>query len=363
MKERDVGDAYRIGTPEQIDLAYDVAGLGSRFLAALVDTVIQTGLLVLIWFGSISLVALLDGVGGRADDTGLASAMQAAAALGTFATLWGYHVFCEMVWHGQTPGKRWVGLRVIKEGGYPIGFVDSVIRNVVRLVDFLPLFYVIGAIVMFVDRRSRRLGDLAAGTLVVKERRELRLEGVTAGLFAPADGASPLAPELARLSPADRSLLREYLRRRGTLTVAAREALAAKVAPGMAGKIGREIGQAGPDGFLVRLADELGGRPAVAAPTASAPPASDGRPRRSLPAAILTPLGVILLGALAVVVALAFLFWPSERGGATLAPTPTSVVGEGTPRPRPTALRRRRARRADGVLPGVLQDDDAGRPR
>ena len=64
MKEHDVGDAYRIGTPEQIDLAYDVAGLGSRFLAALVDTVIQTVLLVLIWFGSVSLVALLDGVGG-----------------------------------------------------------------------------------------------------------------------------------------------------------------------------------------------------------------------------------------------------------------------------------------------------------
>jgi uncharacterized RDD family membrane protein YckC len=342
LREQDAVGAYRVDTPEQIDLAYDVAGLGSRFLAALVDATIQVLLFGLIWFvGAVGAGALI-GLFGDDSESAVSAAVVAGAVLGTFATLWGYHVFFEMVWHGQTPGKRWLGLRVIKEGGYPLGFVDSVIRNVVRLVDFLPFSYLIGAVVMFVDRRSRRLGDLAAGTLVVKERRELRLEGVTAGLFDRSEGAAPAAPELTRLTPADRSLLREYTRRRETLADAARQSLAARLAPAIAAKIGRAVGPEGADGFLIGLAAELGWREPGAGTAAAELAASRGQPdgprqRRGVPARLLTPLGVILLGAVVVAAVLGFLFWPTGDDGLGRDPTPTVRAVDGAPRPGPTA--------------------------
>jgi uncharacterized RDD family membrane protein YckC len=338
LRDQETAGAYRVETPEQIELAYDVAGLGSRFLAALVDTTIQVVLFGLIWFVGAFGAGVLIELFGDGSDAAVGSAVVAGAVLGTFATLWGYHVFFEMVWHGQTPGKRWLGLRVIKEGGYPLGFVDSVIRNVVRLVDFMPFSYLIGAVVMFVDRRSRRLGDLAAGTLVVKERRELRLEGVTAGLFDPAEGAAPAAPELARLTPAERSLLREYTRRRGTLADAARVALAARLAPAVAARIGRAVGPEGADGFLTGLAAELGGRERGAVTAAAGPAASHGqpegpRPRRGVRARLLTPLGVLLLGAVVIAAVLGFLFWPTEGDVLGPGPTPTVRAVEGAPRP------------------------------
>jgi hypothetical protein len=93
-----------------------------------------------------------------------------------FALLWGYYIFFETLWNGQSPGKRWVGLRVIAHDGTPIGVSATLIRNLVRIVDFLPLYYGIGVVTMFIDRQSRRLGDFAAGTLVVYERGAITLE-------------------------------------------------------------------------------------------------------------------------------------------------------------------------------------------
>lgn len=144
----------------------------------------------------------------------------------TFGVVWGYYVFFELVWHGQSPGKRWIGLRVIKEGGYPIGFADSAIRNLLRIIDFLPFDCTVGVVVMLLDRRSRRLGDLAAGTLVVKERRDLKVETLELDLDrrlegAGAEGAADLVgveiTNADRLTPADHSLLREHFLRRQSL--------------------------------------------------------------------------------------------------------------------------------------------------
>jgi hypothetical protein len=163
---------------------------------------------------------------------------------------------------------------------------------------------------------------------------------VTAGFAGPADGLAPSAPELARLTPAERSLLREYLRRRSSLEPTARAALAGRVAPGLAGRIGREIGAEGADGFLVRLADEVARRPSVADSTSPLGGPAGARPRRSLRQTVLTPLGVILLGAVAIVVVVAYLAWPEDDGETVLRPTPCPVVVRGTPRPRPTALPR-----------------------
>jgi uncharacterized RDD family membrane protein YckC len=163
-------DRYTVDTPESIELAYDVAGIGSRFLAAIVDS-------LLIIVGQALLLYLL-GLATAAMSVGESVVIGLGAGL-SFLMLWGYYIIFELVWSGQSPGKRLVGLRVVREGGRPITFVSSAIRNVVRLVDFLPALYGIGVVVMFIDARARRLGDFAAGTLVVREGLPLSLAELT----------------------------------------------------------------------------------------------------------------------------------------------------------------------------------------
>mgnify|MGYP005859356909 CR=1 FL=1 len=267
-------DLYRVETPERIDLEYDVAGLGSRLAAAVVDTAVlgsAAGLVAVLGTVSVSYafetLARLVGVA----DPGPDSVLWALAIIVvlTFGVVWGYYVFFELVWHGQSPGKRWIGLRVIKEGGYPIGFGDSAIRNLIRIIDFLPFNYTVGAVVMLLDRRSRRLGDLAAGTLVVKERRDLKVETLAldlnrrlepGGAERAADLARPEIPNVDRLTPADHSLLREYLLRRQSLDDRAAAALAARLAAAFARRLDHDRGGEPPELFLARLARQLGER-------------------------------------------------------------------------------------------------------
>lgn len=267
-------DRYRVDTPERIDLEYDVAGLGSRFLAALIDTTILSVAAALVAvLSSLGLAFGLGALAGLLDSSAIrdvaSSVVGAGALLLTVGVLWGYYVFFELVWHGRTPGKRWIGLRVIKDGGYPVGFVDSAIRNVVRVVDFLPAYYIAGMLTMLVDRRSRRLGDLAAGTLVVKERRDLSLETLmpdAAALLASApreatarrDGERPPIANLDRLAVADASLVREYLLRRASLSKPGAEALAARLAEALAERLEHDLAGEDPDAFLARLSRQIG---------------------------------------------------------------------------------------------------------
>lgn len=258
-------DRYRIETPERIDLEYEVAGIGSRFLASLLDSIILVTLVVLVVvFGALGLGLVLStgaaaaGVVDRA--TGVAVAYAIAGLVG-FLLFWGYYVFFEIVWHGQSPGKRVVGLRVIKDGGYPIGFVDSAIRNIVRLVDFLPGYYIVGVIVMFFDRRYRRLGDLAAGTVVVKERRDLKLDSLGLdrqdGVAVDSGPSETVMPNLDRLTPNDRRLLREYFVRRTSLSPPAAATLSAHLAEAFAGRLGYDSTGERPEAFLERLRNQL----------------------------------------------------------------------------------------------------------
>jgi hypothetical protein len=136
-------------------------------------------------------------------------------------------------------------LRVVREGGRPITFVGSAIRNLIRIVDFLPALYGIGVVVMFVDRRSRRLGDLAAGTLVVKERRSITLASLTAGAVAPfpalAPGEALRQPTLANiglLNDQDYNLVQEFLGRRSELGREARARLGAQLAGNIQARLG-----------------------------------------------------------------------------------------------------------------------------
>jgi hypothetical protein len=128
-------------------------------------------------------------------------------------------VVFELVWNGQSPGKRWVGLRVIRTDGTPITLSESLIRNLVRLVDFMPLAYGVGVVTMFVNAQARRLGDLAAGTIVVHDRPSVTLESLAAKpvpsvLQTLTDPGADLPVE--RLDSQDIQIAEDFLRRRAS---------------------------------------------------------------------------------------------------------------------------------------------------
>jgi uncharacterized RDD family membrane protein YckC len=237
-------DLYTVETPENIALSYDVAGIGSRFLAATLDS-------ALIAAGQALVLYLLSLATGITDVTD--SLFVAVGAALSFVILWGYYIVFELVWGGQSPGKRLLGLRVVREGGRPITFLAAATRNVVRIVDFLPALYGIGVVVMFADRRARRLGDFAAGTLVVRERGVITLASLTEPAL-PADAAPTLAT-VGLVSARDYALVQEFLDRRAELGPDVRRRLAEQLAAGLQARLG--IPQGGDaERFLQYLASE-----------------------------------------------------------------------------------------------------------
>src|SRR5437660_7404532 len=158
---------YSVLTPERVSLQYDIAGIGSRGAAALVDTAIQALALSVVLIGLAAAFAATQRPAGFS--TGSGALFVGLFALAIFVVTAGYFMLFEILWSGQTPGKRLVGVRVIRENGYPIRPVDAVIRNLVRIVDWLPGVYGVGVLTMLMNKRSRRLGDFASGTIVVRE--------------------------------------------------------------------------------------------------------------------------------------------------------------------------------------------------
>jgi uncharacterized RDD family membrane protein YckC len=211
---------YRVLTPERVALQYDIAGIGSRGAAAMVDTLIQAIALTVV-FAALSGGTAVLGVSlslGR----GTATLFLGLVALAIFVITSGYFMLWEIVWNGQTPGKRLVGVRVIRENGYPIRPVDAVIRNLVRIVDWLPLFYGVGMLSMLLNPQSRRLGDFASGTIVVRERSSSIPLSATA------------SPRGYGLSAADATLVRDFLMRRSTMDARVRADLARRIATAIA---------------------------------------------------------------------------------------------------------------------------------
>lgn len=207
-----------IGTPENVVFGYEVAGIGSRFLAAVVDTTLIALLLLVTNFLLLTIASAASPAGGPTGDA--AAWLIAVLGLVSFFVLWGYYIFFEMLWNGQSPGKRLVGLRVIRSDGSPIGVVESIVRNLIRIVDFLPLYYGIGVVVMFVSQRAQRLGDLAASTLVVYDRGVVTLESLGRSASpAPLPPDGPLAQlPLERLQQADIAVAESFLQRRRQFT-------------------------------------------------------------------------------------------------------------------------------------------------
>ncbi len=206
-----------IDTPENVVFGYEVVGIGSRFLAALIDTTI---IALLLLGANVILIYVL--VGGLDNLSIGNSFVVALLSLISFAFFWGYYIYFEMRWNGSSPGKRQVGIRVIRADGTPITLAESIIRNLVRLVDFLPGAYGLGLVTMFIDSKARRLGDLAANTLVVREQTAVSLESLnnTAAKTSPVASRAPGGAEreaakwpVDKLTEADIQLAESLLQR------------------------------------------------------------------------------------------------------------------------------------------------------
>ena len=242
-------DQISIDTPELVSIELPLAGIGSRFIALLVDYLIWgAGLVVVVVLAFLLLPAL------RTFNRISAQWAEAIVIFTLFLFNWGYFTLFEAFWNGRTPGKRVAKIRVIQRSGRSIGLVESMARNLVRYVDQLPFFYAVGVITMFVTRQHQRLGDLAAGTLVVRDREsETPLWGdtgsrtFTAQLFRasvpipePHTAVTLSALGISKLSSADLEVLEGFFSRRLDMSLVTRQALAVRIAAAIQAKSGLE---------------------------------------------------------------------------------------------------------------------------
>jgi uncharacterized RDD family membrane protein YckC len=204
-----------VRTGEAVAIRYELAGLGSRFLAVVVDMLAQV--LVLIVLG----VAVGFTLPLFRSPTFSAWLIALAIAV-LFLIFFGWFIIFEIWWSGRTPGKRALGLRVVRDGGFPIDAGAAVIRNVVRIVEFSIGFYAASAVCALLSRENKRLGDFAAGTIVVRDRAETAPD-LDAYL------ARPVRSDTG-LSDGDRHLIERFLARRSALDPVARVRLAAQIA-------------------------------------------------------------------------------------------------------------------------------------
>ena len=237
-------DRITIPTPEGVALELTLAGLGSRAIAGALDLVLKglviVGLLLILVasFGLDGFLVLIP-----------------AAALAMFL----YDVLFETLGGGRTPGKRWTGLRVVRASGRPIDARASVIRNVLRLVDGLPLSYTPTVVSILVTRRNQRPGDLAADTVVVRDRRAVDKTLVWSAAGAPAPDAgyarAGAAWDVSAVPAADIATVRSFLERRDQLTRDARVRVAAQLDSALRPRVGGAVNEPDPERFLEILYD------------------------------------------------------------------------------------------------------------
>ena len=218
-----------VETPEHVRFHHQLAGPARRGLAWLIDLAIR-GMLMLF-------LAMLAAIAGIASGLELRSFSLGVLALVYSVLEWGYYVFWETIWSGRSPGKRAMRLRVITDSGRPLHFLDSVLRNLVRGADWLPMGYALGLIVMGRDRRFRRLGDFAGGTMVVVEERQALADPL---YIQPPPTPRELGslPQRVPLSGDEIEALELFLRRVPRLHPARTEELAEIVAPVFAKRLG-----------------------------------------------------------------------------------------------------------------------------
>lgn len=216
-------DRVTIATPEGVSLELVLAGVGSRFIARLLDTLIQVAIIFALALGAYA--------------TSASGVVRALIRVLLFLVLFGYDIPFEVLNRGRTIGKVAAGIRVVGGSGEPIGFLASAIRTILRIVDFLPILYVVGVICMVTTKRDQRLGDLAAGTIVVRER----FPGLNGAVSSPPTVAPAAVAtwDVSALDPADLATIHQFLDRRLSMPIPVRAhfalELAARVGPKVVG--------------------------------------------------------------------------------------------------------------------------------
>ncbi len=241
-----------VRTPESIAFYYELAGLGSRFLAVAIDLLTQTlavtvVYLLMIWAepGTTALAKAL----GLRDET-IGAIEMGIVIFVVFIIYFGYFVAFETLWNGRTPGKRAIGIRVVRDGGYPVTFMDSVIRNLIRVGE-AALGYLPSMVSAIVSPQNKRLGDIAAGTIVVRDR--------VFDVADPSKWATTEAPEAESLPGFDAitddefALAERYVARSHMLDPHAAQTAASRIASAIRPKLGRAADDLSDHDLLVRV--------------------------------------------------------------------------------------------------------------
>jgi uncharacterized RDD family membrane protein YckC len=223
-------DRLAIATPEGVEVELTLAGIGSRFMAAAIDFTIELAVII-----SLALITR------PAGDAGVAIFTTAA-----FAIIFFYDVLFEVLARGRTPGKRLNGVRVVRTGGRPITLAPSSVRNILRLIDILPGFYAVGMTAIFITPQNQRIGDLAAGSYVVRYRHGDRQRIGESGLID-VDPGPAATWDVTAVSQEDVAAVRAFLERRFDLRTENRAAIAGELAL----RLRPRVGGAAPD-----MADE-----------------------------------------------------------------------------------------------------------
>jgi uncharacterized RDD family membrane protein YckC len=214
-----------IDTPEQVGLEFPLAGLGSRFLAFAIDTLLQSIVGILLFFLLV--------MGMPLSFAGAGAWVFAGWILIGFLMYWAYFAAFEAFWNGQTPGKREMGIRVIKDTGASISPQDAMARNLMRAVDSFPGFYGVAILVMFLNEQNKRLGDYVAGTVVVHERAVE--EGQLYWNTRESEGEAMYS--IPSMTPQELEMLENFLARRIEIAPEMRHRLAREIANRLAARI------------------------------------------------------------------------------------------------------------------------------
>ena len=235
-----------IATPEGVDLELPLAGLGSRFAAAMVDGALKSLLLLAVFGASVGIASL-------AGAEGIGLALFFAS---TLLVMFGYDVLFETLGGGRTPAKRWLHLRVVRTGGQPVGFRSSAIRNLMRIVDGPGTGWIAGIVSILASKRNQRLGDMVAGTLVIRDlhapaavpapwSERTKPQAAPAGAWAAPSGARESAFDahwdsgwdVSAVTPEELAAVRQFLDRRWSLQLAARNDIGHRLADGLRAKV------------------------------------------------------------------------------------------------------------------------------
>lgn len=236
-----------VRTPESIAFSYELAGLGSRFLALTIDLALQILILVGIGWAFMLLGSGPSKPSGATPDKLVQSLVVAIIAAILFLVFFGYFIAFEAFWNGQTPGKKLLGIRVVRDGGYPLDLAGSFIRNLVRIGEMALAFYALSAAVSLLSPENKRLGDMAAGTIVV---RDARVQNLTAILAQAVD-----APEQrsAMLTDEEHALIARFIARRKDLAPQPRRALAMQIASRVRKRVSSDLQRLDDEELLERL--------------------------------------------------------------------------------------------------------------